>query len=296
MHENEQEQKRDSASPVVHGKEGMKTYERIISLYSAHTENLFALGLDAEIIGVSRSETYPPEALAKPSFDPRADAETFLAAKPDLVLVRPMIERAHPVLLDHLKKAGIAVVSLQPRSYDDMFDYWRELGSLTGKEKEADALVHKFMAQTRQIRERLSQHKGERARVYFESMHKRMKTFSPRSITMSVLREAGGENVATDAEALRESNIASYGKERILLHAKEIDAYLAQRGAMNDVTLEAIKSEPGFDAIKAVRDGNILIVDEEKVSRPTPRLIEGITGISRFLYPRLWDEGREASE
>ena len=38
---------------------------RIISLYGAHTENLFALGLDEEIIGVGRNENYPPEALKK---------------------------------------------------------------------------------------------------------------------------------------------------------------------------------------------------------------------------------------
>ena len=43
-------------------------YHRVISLYGAHTENLFELGLDREIIGVSRHEDYPPAALAKPVF------------------------------------------------------------------------------------------------------------------------------------------------------------------------------------------------------------------------------------
>ena len=43
-----------------------KPFERIISLYGAHTENLFNLGLFKKIIGVSRHETYPPEALQKP--------------------------------------------------------------------------------------------------------------------------------------------------------------------------------------------------------------------------------------
>jgi len=35
-------------------------FKRIISLYGAHTENLFSLGLDLEIIGVSENEAYPP--------------------------------------------------------------------------------------------------------------------------------------------------------------------------------------------------------------------------------------------
>ena len=41
-------------------------FKRIISLYGAHTENLFSLGLDAEIVGVSPHEVYPPRAMQKP--------------------------------------------------------------------------------------------------------------------------------------------------------------------------------------------------------------------------------------
>ncbi len=43
-------------------------FKRIISLYGAHTENLFSLGLDAEIAGVSRHEVYPPRAIQKPVY------------------------------------------------------------------------------------------------------------------------------------------------------------------------------------------------------------------------------------
>ena len=67
-------------------------FTRIISLYAAHTENLFALGLDGGIIGVSRSETFPPRAKERPVFSYREDPERLLAARPDLVLTRPMID------------------------------------------------------------------------------------------------------------------------------------------------------------------------------------------------------------
>ncbi|MFZ2040861.1 MAG: ABC transporter substrate-binding protein, partial [Desulfobacterales bacterium] len=69
-----------------------KPFGRIISLYGAHTENLFALGLEREIIGVTRHESYPPAAAHKPVFSYHDDPEKFLAARPDLVLVRPMID------------------------------------------------------------------------------------------------------------------------------------------------------------------------------------------------------------
>ncbi|MCD6388623.1 MAG: hypothetical protein J7L69_04355 [Desulfobulbaceae bacterium] len=49
--------------------------------------------------------------------------------------------------------------------------------------------------------------------------------------------------------------------------------------------LEAIRLEPGFMAIKAVREGKIYLIDEALVSRPTLRLLEGIRQIFGILYP-----------
>ena len=104
--------------------------KRIISLYGAHTENLFSLGLDDEIIGVSTNESYPPAALGKPAFSYRDDPERLLAARPDLVLVRPMIMRGHSGLAASLRRAGVTVVSLQPSSVPQMLAYWQKLGQL----------------------------------------------------------------------------------------------------------------------------------------------------------------------
>ena len=82
-------------------------FRRMISLYGAHTENLFSLGLNREIIGVSRHEAYPPEALEKPVFSYREDPEKFMGAAPDLVLIRPMIDRGYPQFVRRLEKSGI---------------------------------------------------------------------------------------------------------------------------------------------------------------------------------------------
>ncbi|HDM78292.1 MAG TPA: ABC transporter substrate-binding protein, partial [Deltaproteobacteria bacterium] len=121
-----------------------KPFHRIISLYGAHSENLFSLGLDKEVIGVSKNEAYPPLALTKPVFSYHDDAEKFLAAKPDLVLIRPMIARGYPNLVMKLKRAGVRVVSLQPSTVEEMFSYWKKLGMLTGREKEAYRMITKF--------------------------------------------------------------------------------------------------------------------------------------------------------
>ena len=100
-------------------------HHRIISLYGAHTENLFALGLDREIIGVSRHEDHPPRALKKPVFSYHDDPEKFLAAHPDLVLIRPMIDRGYPQFVARLEKSGITVVSLQPGTVEPQSRKWK---------------------------------------------------------------------------------------------------------------------------------------------------------------------------
>ncbi len=62
--------------------------ERIISLYSAHTENLYSLGVGDKIIGVHSTSIYPAEAAFLPQFDYEADPEKVIAAEPDLVFNR----------------------------------------------------------------------------------------------------------------------------------------------------------------------------------------------------------------
>ena len=266
--------------------ETRQNYKRIISLYPAHTENLTALGLTQELIGISPSDTYPPQVLSKQRFSHRDNAEKFIAAMPDLVLIRPMIARAAPELLNQLKGAGITVISLQPRSVDELFKYWLELGLLTGKDENAKQMISDFKQELAKIDKKISIIPLEqRPRVYFESIHSKMKTFSPTSIAIFVLEQAGGRNIATDTKARRNTNIAAYGKERILSHAQEIDIFLAQQGRMNRITIEQIAEEPGFQAIKAIQEGKISLVDEQLVSRPTQRILEGIRQINTILYP-----------
>jgi iron complex transport system substrate-binding protein len=263
-----------------------KPFRKIISLYGAHTENLFFLGLDAEIIGVSKKESYPPAAKKKPVFSYHDDAEKFIVAHPDLVLIRPMIARGYQQLVVKFQRAGIQEVSLQPRRIDEVYEYWRKLGILTGREARATAMIKGFVEKMHYLSSLMQDiPASERKKVYFEAIHSKMKTFSPSSIAMFTLESAGGINVAADAYARYGTNIAAYGKEKILSHADEIEIFLAQSGTMNRVKIDTIINEPGFRAIKAIREGRIYIVDEQLVSRPTLRLLEGIYTIGGCLYP-----------
>lgn len=264
-----------------------KPFTRIISLYAAHTENLFELGLDRQIIGVSRSEDHPEAALTKPAFNARDGVERFLAARPDLVLIRPMHWRGYPALWQALNTAGIAVIVLQPSSVDEMYAYWRTLGILTGRSEQAARMTRDFRNGLSRAHQRIaSVPRSRRPVVFFESIHRKLSTFSPQAMPMLVLEAAGGINAAPEASPRHNTNIASYGGERILAKAGDIDVYVAQVGTMNRVTVADIRQTPGFGAIKAVQGKRIFLLEEQLVSRPTPRLLHGIERLHAILYPR----------
>lgn len=262
-------------------------FKRIISLYGAHTENLFGLGLNTEIVGVSRGAHCPPQAPQKTIYSYHDDAEKFLGARPDLVLIRPMIDRGYPALVQRLEQSGITVLSLQPGSIDEMFVYWQILGVLTGKQAQACDMVQTFKQAVRTLDQK-TRAIDPKKKVYFESIHNKMKTFTRNAMAIFALETAGGINIAADAISSRGTNVANYGKERILAHAGEIDVYLAQKGTMNQPTISLIKTEPGFHLIRAVRENQVFIINEMLVSRPTPRLLEGVLEIGRCLYPEVF--------
>jgi iron complex transport system substrate-binding protein len=268
-------------------------FTRIISLYGAHTENLFSMGARHRLIGVSPNDDWPPGAKAKPTFSYHDGLEKFLSASPDLVLIRPMIDRGYAQLMSRLEAHGIAVFSLQPSTVDEMYMYWMILGRLTGREARARQMIERFRRTVGRIHLRTSAIEDKK-RVYFEAIHDRMRTFTPGAMPIFVLETAGGINVAADAVPRRNTNIADYGKERILSHAREIDIYLAQFGPMNRPTEKTIATEPGYDLIRAVQQDRIYFIDEKLVSRPTMRLLTGICSIGAILYPGLFRDGEES--
>lgn len=264
-----------------------KPFSRIISLYGAHTQNLVALGALDQLIGVARRDNQLAE-LDKPVFSVHDGPERFVAARPDLVLVRPMHDRGYAALISRLEAFGVVVASLQPGSISEMKVYWHVLGHLTGRQQRVTSMIQRFEAGVRAARA-VSSHISSRKKVYFEAIHKPFKTFAPGAMPLFALSCAGGVNIAQAAKSVRGTNIAGYSKERILAHADDIDVYLAQKGVMNPIQLTDILNEPGFDAIKAVQNGSVCLVDETIVSRPTLGLLEGICRIGECLYPERFD-------
>jgi len=268
-----------------------KPAERIISLYSAHTENLFTLGLDKEIIGVSKSDAYPPAVKEKEIFDYRSDPEKVIAVNPDLVLIRPHIQKSAPDFVEALENAHINVVALYPETYKEFAPYINKLALLTGKEAVAEELIKKFEEDLNNIHEVTSEIEPK-VQVYFESTENQYRTITNDSTPAHAIELAGGINVASDAEPIREgSSIAAYGAERILEKADKIDVYVAQRGTMNaGGNPHSISIRPGFNAIKALKENRIYNIDEKLISSPTFRFVKGVKEMGRMFYPEIFDD------
>ncbi|MBE0583587.1 MAG: ABC transporter substrate-binding protein, partial [Desulfofustis sp.] len=262
-----------------------RPFSRIISLYPAHTENLAEIGAIDAVLGISTSDTYPERILDKPRFSYHDTAEKLIAAAPDCILIRPMVRHSAANLVEQLERFGITVISLQPTTPAELIEYWQTLGRISGHVEGADRMTRRFQQELEQLRRQVAAiPETKRPRVYFESIHQRMRTFSPESIAIFCLTTAGGINIADDAIPRRGTNIADYSKERILAKADMIDMFLAQSGRMNRITVEEILAEPGFGAIKAIREGRVALVEETLIARPTTRLLEGIRRINQLLY------------
>lgn len=264
---------------------------RIISLYSAHTENLFELGAGERLIGGHTTCVYPPEAAQTATFDYNGDPEYVIAAEPELVLIRPFIRRKVPDYVEELEKAGITVVSLYPESYDDFAGYIRKLALLTGTEEIAEQKLSQFYASIEEI-QALTAAIADKQTVFFESTEVNIRTVSEGSMPDRAIEFAGGLNLAEGAAPMTAgSSIAEFGVERVLEHAADIDVYISQRGAMNSGgNLISIGERAGYDTIKAVQDGRVYLINEKLISSPTFRYYKGIRETARFLYPDLMDD------
>lgn len=263
--------------------------ERIISLYSAHTENLYALGAGDKMIGGYSTCIYPPEAAKLPMYDYSSDPEKVIAAEPDLVLIRPFITRKSPDFVKAIENAGIKVVSLYPESLEDFDGYIKKLSMLIGidpteKLDEFHKKLDDIQTHTMVI--------TPKKRVFFESTDTNIRTVTVDSMAAKAIEFAGAENAAADVKPSSSgSTVAEFGSERVLEIGNEIDIYISQRGAMNSGGNEkTIAARPGFETVKAVREGSVFLINEKIISSPTFRYTTGVKEVARFCYPEDMDD------
>jgi iron complex transport system substrate-binding protein len=255
-----------------------KSGVKIISLYAADTEILLRLGARDNIVGISRQETYDGVETQgwerPPAFSIHDDVEKFISIAPDYILLRPQHLATNPSLFETLEKSGIKLWTKQCTKAAELFDFWRELSAIVGRQAQAEAMIEEFkstLSNYPPLRE------DQKPGVFLESIHKEVKTFTPESIPIWLMTLAGGRNVASDAQPTRPGLIvAAYGPEKLLEKADQVDVFISQLGPMNPVNLTDIKDREIYRILPAFKNDRVYRVPEELISRPTPSLLEGL--------------------
>jgi len=253
--------------------------QRIISLAPNHTEILYALGLGDRVVGVTEYCNYPPEAAVKPKVGDfiTIDLEQVVGLEPDLVLATTM-HMAETV--PALQERGIVVFVLDPQSVVAVLESIQKIGQLTGREDEAEALVADMQARIAAVQEKVQG--APRPKVFWE-LGPELFTAGPGSFVNDLITLAGGENVAADAD----SPWPQLSVEAIILKDPDV-IVLADHNYGQ--TVEMVKERPGWEDIRAVREGNVIeIADDDIVSRPGPRLVEGLEFLARAFHPDLFE-------
>jgi iron complex transport system substrate-binding protein len=253
--------------------------QRIISLYGAYSEILFAIGAGDRLVARTRADRFPPSILAKPSVGThlRPNMELVLGLQPDLIIHAVGRKHGHEVIRQ-IQNKGFTVAVFQPRNFAELFSMIVRLGILTGEEANAQALVARQSSRLRQIDLRLTESK-ERPKVFFEVRYPNLLGAGQGSIVNDVILKAGGLNCLPNEKKLVRINIET-------LIDQDPDVYVVQRGPMNRNPGRP-ESRPNFKVLRAVQQGRVFFVDEYVFSRPGPRSVEAVEKLASYLHPDL---------
>ncbi|HEY6074528.1 MAG TPA: cobalamin-binding protein, partial [Anaerolineales bacterium] len=244
--------------------------QRVVSLAPSNTEILFAVGAGAQTIGRDEFSDYPAEAKALPSVGGsmgQYSTEAILALKPDLVLAA---EINAPELVKQLEDLGITVYYLKnPKTLEEMYKNLQIVASLTGHD--ATPLVESLQTRVKKVDEKILP-LSSRVSVFYEidgTDPAKPYTYGPGSFGDLLIERAGGYNIA--------HNLSDPYPQMSLEQIVKANPSFILLGDSNwGTTAKQVKARPGWASIYAVQSGQILPLDDNLISRPGPRLVDGL--------------------
>lgn len=257
--------------------------QRIVSLAPSNTEILFALGAGDQVVGRDEVSDYPEAALALPTVGGWSgfSAEAIVALEPDLVLAAEIND---PELVAELEKLGVTVYYLSnPKTLEDLYTNIEIVATLTGRD--ATKLTDSLKARVAAVDEKLASVK-EKPVVFYEidaTDPSKPYTAGPGTFIDLLIARAGGQNVVTLAGIT--DPYPQIGLEQLVLTPPDI---ILLGDAAYGQSAETVAARQGWDALKAVIDGKIFPFDDNLVSRPGPRLIDGLEALAKLLHPEVF--------
>jgi iron complex transport system substrate-binding protein len=254
--------------------------QKIVSLAPSETEGLFALGLDEQIVGVSDSDDYPEAAKSKPKMGGwPVNIEAVVAAKPDLVLAGDLID---PATVKSLTDLNIKVYQSSTNSLAEVLTNIKAVGEITDRQQQADEVVKQMEKERDEVVAAVKTLKPEEIKKVYIEFSKGW-TVGKGVFMSEILSLAGGVNVASDIDGWAEINEESIIKSNpdVILFAK--NAVDENNKSLSDI----IKTRSGWNAITAIKEDRIVGLDDNLLSRPGPRVTQGLIEMTRAIYPQL---------
>ena len=257
----------------------------IVSLAPSNTEIIFALGAQDRLVGRDDFSDYPAEAAqikSVGSLYPNVNAEAIVALEPDLVLAAGI---TNPDDIKHLEDLGLTVYATSiAKNLDDIYNDIRALGALTGESDAAETLVTGLQARVAAVTTKTAA-VSEHPIVFYEldaTEPSKPWTAGPGTFIDQLISTAGGVNagnIATD-------QYAQLSLEQLV--AQNPDIIVLGSATFGGQTPELVAARPGWGDIKAVKDGAVYAFDDNLVSRPGPRVVDGLEQLAKLVHPELF--------
>jgi iron complex transport system substrate-binding protein len=259
--------------------------QRIISLTPVDTEILFAIGAGSQVLGVDQYSDYP-EAVKQlkvvgTGVD-KPDTELILSLKPDLILATGIVPVEKVKALEDL---GLKVFTVAtPTNFDGMYDSLRTVAKLSGHTPETETLIASLQKRVKAVTDKVGT-PATQPLVFYEldgSDPSAPWTSGPGTFMDNLIRAAGGRNLGADLKA---DWVQISSEEIIRLNP---DFILLGDFTFGGMTPDMVKARSGWSGITAVKQNQVFTIDDNIVSRPGPRLVDGLETIAKTLHPDLF--------
>lgn len=252
--------------------------QRIVSLSASNTEILFAIGAGEQVVGRDEFSNYPAEVESIPSVGGsmgKYSMEQIAALEPDLILAA---EINTPEQVKAFEELNLPVYYLSnPEDIEGLYANLLMMGQITGNDNEAQSLVDSLKKRVEKV---LNLEKSSApVRVFYElDGSDPSKPWTPGSGTYMdlLLNMAGGENIGSKAG----EGWLQISQEAILAEDPQV---ILLGDAAYGITPQMVSERSGWSEISAVKDSRVFPFDDNLVSRPGPRLVDGLEQIAEII-------------